>query len=421
MIEAIIRDAIIAHLEQNKLILPSQHGFMARKSCLTNLLEYLETLTKLVDEGHSMDIIYLDFAKAFDKVPHRRLVDKLHAHGIKGKVSGWVEAWLTGRKQRVVLNGKFSSWDCVGSGVPQGSVLGPTLFVIFINDIDSAIDTVMSIITKFADDTKVGRVVENENDRAAMQRDIDNLMEWTDTWQMQFNAGKCKVLHVGRNNPGYSYTMGGYAPAGTVLETTVEEKDVGVMIHSSLKPSAQCAKAAKKANQVLGQMSRAFTYRDKYTWVRLYKQYCRPHLEFSVQAWSPWTVADKVLLESVQKRAIKMVSGLEGKTYEDRLKEVGLTTLEDRRQRGDMIEVWKILHGKDDVDSGTWFSLAGEHAQRETRQSSDPLNLVKPRARLDIRQNFFSIRVVDKWNSLPSQIKSAKSINAFKNAYDSLN
>ena len=145
------------------------------------------------------------------------------------------------------------------------------------------------------------------------------------------------MIHFGRNNPGFSYTMGGYAPAGAVLESVVEEKDVGVMVHNTLKPSAQCAKAAKKANQVLGQMARAFHYRDKDTWIKLYKTYVRCHQEYAVQAWSPWTQADKELLEAVQKRAVRMVSGLRGKEYEDRLKEVGLTTLEARRQRGDMI------------------------------------------------------------------------------------
>ena len=165
--ESLIRDAIIEHLEEHRLILSSQHGFMARKSCLTNLLEYLEKLTKLIDEKHSVDVLYLDFAKAFDKVPHRRLLDKMEAHGITGNVLAWVEAWLSNREQRVVLNGAASEWLPVHSGVPQGSVLGPTLFVIFINDIDNAIDLVGGFISKFADDTKVGRVVENEVDKEA--------------------------------------------------------------------------------------------------------------------------------------------------------------------------------------------------------------------------------------------------------------
>ena len=147
---------------------------MKKKSCLTNLLEYLETLHKLLDEGNSVDIVYCDFAKAFDKVPIRRLLVKMEAHGITGKVLEWVEQWLTGRKQRVVLNGKKSGWSEVTSGVVQGSCLGPTLFLTLINTIDNAMDTTTAIISKFADDTKAGRVVENEDDRAKLQEEINN-------------------------------------------------------------------------------------------------------------------------------------------------------------------------------------------------------------------------------------------------------
>ena len=421
--ESIIRDAIVEHLTVNKLLVPSQHGFMKSKSCLTNLLEYLEVLNKLVDEGNNVDIVYCDFAKAFDKVPVMRLLVKMEAHGITERVLEWVKKWLSGRKQRVVLNGKSSNWSDVTSGVPQGSCLGPTLFLIFINDIDNAMDTTTAIISKFADDTKAGRVVENDNDRDKLQQEINNLMAWTDKWQMQFNAGKCSVMHFGKSNPNFSYTMGGHAPAGVVLRASVEEKDVGVIVHNSLKPSPMCAKAANKANQVLGQMARAIHFRDKDVWVKLYKTYVRCHLEYSIQAWCPHTQADKDLLEKVQRRAIRMVSGLEGRSYEDRLVECGLTTLEDRRQRGDMIEVFKILKGIEDVDKSSWFTMANEGAQQNnllcnTRDSEDQLKVIKPRWRYDQRKHWFSVRVCDSWNSLPYSIRDAKSLNSFKNSYD---
>ena len=184
-------------------------------------------------------------------------------------------------------------------------------------------------------------------------------------------------MHLGKNNPQFTYTMGGYAPAGVVLSSSAEEKDVGVLVSNNLKPSSQCAKAANKANQVLGQMSRAFHYRDKYTWIRLYKTYIRCHLEYCIQAWSPWTVADKEVLEKVQKRAIGLVSGLVGETYEQKLAECGLTTLEERRTRGDMIQAWKIIQGIDDVDKATWFTMAaGEGAEQCTRSAGNHLNIV---------------------------------------------
>ena len=416
--ESIIRDAIVSHMALHQLIRPSQHGFMARKSCQTNLLEYLEVLTNLVDNGHDVDVLYLDFSKAFDKVPHQRLLNKIEAHGISGDILQWISAWLTGRRQRVVLNGVSSEWSEVTSGVPQGSVLGPTCFVIFINDIDAVVDLVSGFISKFADDTKFGRKIVDDNDRAAMQEDINNLMNWAELWQMEFNLDKCKLLHIGRTNPKFNYTMGGYAPAGTIIKVVEEEKDIGVIIHKSLKPTMQCAKAAKKANQVLGQMARSFHYRDRSVWINLYKKYVRPHLEFAVQAWSPWTKADKELIESVQQRAVRMVSGLKGKTYEDRLREIGLTTLEARRIRGDMIQVWKILHEQDDVKLSTWFIMASDQQGQTTRHTSNLLNIAKPKAKLEVRANFFSVRCVQCWNNLPIKLRSATSVNEFKIAYD---
>jgi hypothetical protein len=225
----------------------------------------------VVDSGKGFDVIYLDFAKAFDKVPLERLLSKCRAHGIRGRVLCWIRSWLTGRQQRVVLNGKFSSREDALSGVPQGSVLGPLLFVIFINDLEDSVEGLLDILRKFADDTKLGQEVTREEDRDRLQQALDESCLWAERWGMQFNVFKCKVMHMGTSNPGYQYHM-----SGQVLETTDEERDIGVMITASLKPSAQCAKAAKTAQAVLGQLARAFRYRDRHVFMRLYKEYVRP-------------------------------------------------------------------------------------------------------------------------------------------------
>ena len=215
--ESLIKDAIVEHLAANSLIRSSQHGFTAGRSCLTNLLEYMEELTSLVEMGHSVDMFYLDFSKSFDLVPHRRLLVKLQGLGIQGKVARWVEEWLSDRKQRVVLNGEVSDWGDILSGVVQGSVLGPTLFLCFINDLDLAVDMTMaaggekrcSIIKKFADDTKWVMQVMGEEDRASFQQGIDSLHRWSEKWQMPFNEDKFHVLHIGRTIAKHQYTMGG--------------------------------------------------------------------------------------------------------------------------------------------------------------------------------------------------------------------
>jgi hypothetical protein len=270
--ESIIKDDIIAHLKRNRIISNNQHGFTKGLSCTTNLLEFMEPVTKAADEGKAVDIVYLDFAKAFDKVPIRRLLAKLESIGIGGSVQNWISDWLSDRKQRVLVQGKFSSWRKVLSGVPQGSVLGPVLFNIFINDLDDEA-TVRQLLKKFADDTKLGQVIECASDTDELQGTLDRLCEWAARWGMCFNVQKCHVMHVGRRNKQADYYMNGHKFA-----TTSAERDVGVIISDDLKQADQCKKAAQTAGAVLGQIHRAFHYRDRHTYLGLYKQYVRPHL-----------------------------------------------------------------------------------------------------------------------------------------------
>ena len=182
-----------------------------------------------------------------------------------------------------------------------------------------------------------------------------------------------------------------------VLVETEEERDIGIQVSNNLKPAAHCAKAARTAQAVLGQITRAFHYRDRHTFVRLYKQYVRPHLEFSTQAWSPWTEADKEVLEKVQRRMVKMVSGLAGHLYEERLMELGLQTLEERRHQADMHMMHKIMHGGGGLSHNTWFVKASDSG-RATRSAADPLNVVVKNGRLDIMRKFFSGRAAELWN-----------------------
>lgn len=410
IMESIVKDRVVEHLERHYLINSSQHGFMKRKSCLTNLLEFFETVTKEFDKGSPFDIIYLDLAKAFDKVPHKQLIQKLEAYGISGQTLNWIENWLSDRKQRVVLNGDHSDWKKVLSGVPQGSVLGPLLFVIFIDDIDSAADLI-SIINKFADDTKLGQVILSDKDRETLQNCLNDICKWANDWGMTFNIGKCHVVHVGRTNPKYTYHMNGMK-----LEVSEHERDLGVKIHCSLKPSKQCSEAAHRANTVLGQISRSFHYRDRFVFVNLYKQYVRPHLEYCAPAWAPWTVTDINCIEKVQERAVRMISGLRSKNYYERLKELNLQTLKDRRIRADMIQTFKIQKGIDNVPKTTWFSNINQ--TRVTRLTYETENLQPVYARTDVRRNFFSVRSVNLWNKLPTELKHSDKIGNFKKNYD---
>ena len=248
LLETIIRDHMMDFLVKHKLINPSQHGFLKARSCLTNLLCFFEEITKWVDEGSPVDVIYLDFQKAFDKVPHQRLILKLKSHGMGNSIINWIEQWLTDRRQRVVVDGEVSNWKSVLSGVPQGSVLGPILFLVYINDLEEG---VIGKILKFADDTKLFTKTKEIGDKKNLQDDIDKLVKWSEKWQMLFNFGKCKCLHIGPGNTNMTYEMG-----GSILSTTVKEKDLGVTMNANMKVSEQCRIAASKGNQVLGMIRR---------------------------------------------------------------------------------------------------------------------------------------------------------------------
>ena len=308
-------------MERKHLISDSQHGFRKGLSCATNLIEFMDKVTAAVDGGLSVDIFYLDFAKAFDKVPRERLLSKLQAKGISGDLLGWIGDWLDGRTQKVICEGVLSENVSVESGVPQGTVLGPPLFNVFIDDIDEAAKNI-ELLLKFADDTKGMKIIRGEEDRKILQETLDDLFRWAEKWGMKFNLDKCKIMHVGKNNPGYKYTMG-----GADLMEVEEEKDVGVLVNKSLKPAAQCKKAANTAMAVLRQLTQNFHFRDRHIFIGLYKQYVRPHLEFSTPAWSPWLCGDKDTLEAVQRKAVKMVAGLVGTSYEERCRELKLDTL----------------------------------------------------------------------------------------------
>ena len=217
--ESIIVDKISDHLESNSLLRNSQHGFRRHRSCLTNLLEFFHFVFSEHDRDKAVDVVYLDFQKAFHKVPHRRLLTKVPALGIDGDIASWIERWLSKRRQRVVVNGHASEWIPVSSGVPQGSVLGPLLFIIYVNDMD---DGILAKISKFADDTKLGINVAKEENTSLMQESLDKIGEWSDIWQMPFNVNKCKVMHIGHKNPQKDYSL-----QGTVRHSTDSEIKFG--------------------------------------------------------------------------------------------------------------------------------------------------------------------------------------------------
>ena len=402
LMESILRDSIYNYLDRQDLIRSSQHGFVRGKSCLTNLIEFFEEVTRNVDEGKAVDVVYMDFSKAFDKVPHGRLVKKVQSLGIDAGVIKWIQQWLDGRCQRVVVDNCLSGWRPVTSGVPQGSVLGPLLFVIYINDLD---DGVVNWISKYADDTKVGGVVDNGVGFQSLQGDLCRLEEWAERWQMEFNAEKCEVLHFGRNNPNRTYRVNGRA-----LRNAVEQRDLGITVHSSLKVESHVDRVVKKAFGMLAFINQSIEYKSWEVMLKLYKALVRTNVEYCVQFWSPNYRKDINKLERVQRRFTRMLPGFRHLSYRERLNKLGLYSLERRRLRGDLIEVFKILRGIDRVDVNRLFPLrVGEIQTR-----GHDLRVRGQKFKGNTRGYFFTQRVISVWNELPVDVVEASSVVSFK-------
>ncbi|KAK4827981.1 hypothetical protein QYF61_022683 [Mycteria americana] len=284
----------------------------------------------------------MGFSKAFDTVPHSILLDKLSNCGMSRFTVCWVKNWLKDRGQSVVVNGATSGWRLVIGGVPQGSILGPVLFNIFANDLGAGVECTIS---KFADDTKLGGAVDSFEGQEALQRDLDSLEHWAMINGMKFNKSKCWILHLGRSNAGHKYKLG-----EEWLESSPAERGLGVLVDRRLNRSQQCGLAAKRANRILGCIKPAALV--------------RPHLEYCVQFWAPQFKKDMKVLECIQRRATKLVKGLEGISYEERLRTSGLSSLEKRRPRGDLTALYSFLRRGRGERGADLFSLGSSDRTR---------------------------------------------------------
>ena len=415
LLEKIIRSLMVDHMKMNNLFSDRQFGFISGRSTTLQLLKVMDIWTKVIDNGGCVDTVYMDFMKAFDKVPHRRLMEKLRAYGFSIQIRRWIEDFLNGRSQKVIVNGVESSEHAVTSGIPQGSVLGPILFVIYINDLPQCVDGTAYL---FADDTKIFKEIRSMDDIENLQNDLDQLQSWSDKWLLKFHPDKCKVLTVSLNR--YhdclprSYHLYGDSGDEVFLEKSDCEKDIGVLVDSGLGFSEHIQHQVNKANSIMGLIRRTYTFLDEQCFKLLFQALVRPHLEYAAAVWSPHYQRDIDAIENVQRRATKLIPSLKGLTYTERLKKLKLPTLKYRRLRGDMIEVFKIVSGVYDrgVTEGFLKFSSITHTRGHSRK------LLKEFCRLNIRKFSFVCRVVDIWNSLPESVVSATTVFQFEKALD---
>ena len=408
IMEKFIKQAIMDHLLSQGLLSDKQYGFVPGRSCTLQLLVCVEKWSLELDSGKPVDIVYTDFSKAFDKVSHQKLIWKLKRLGVNDKILHWIIDFLQDRRQRVRISDSVSGWEVVRSGVPQGSVLGPTLFLAYINDLPEAVQ--LDTLKLFADDAKLDSTITAADDSLVLQENLNLLAEWSEKWSLEINPSKCKILHLTGIRPtiNYSYYLQG-SEGQRQLESVDHEKDLGVVIDGKLNFHAHVKKAVLTANKVTGIIRRNFKYMGEETFLTLYKSLVRPHIEYSSTVWNPTMICDQKLIEGVQRRATKLIPSISGLSYPQRLKKLGLPSLQYRRLRADMLQVYKIIHGFDRVTIETFFELSGSDRTRGHRYKIN-----KQRSKTNIRKYSFSNRVIDTWNSLPDTVVESENINQFK-------
>ncbi|CAH8658828.1 unnamed protein product [Dicrocoelium dendriticum] len=407
LLEKLVRDTVENHLSRFNLLSVEQHGFRKGFSCQTNLLVARECWAEAVDSGHAVDVVFIDFAKAFDTVPHSRLSLKLRSYGIAGRALQWVSAFLDGREQCIRVGSSLSFRQAVLSGVPQGSVLGPLLFSVYVNDLPEELE-VQSLL--FADDLKLWNIVDIPGGPMALQRALDKLWEWSVLWLLPINRAKCSVLRIGASDSSTSYVLD-----GTVLPHVTHQVDLGVVHCSTLHSGDNWKKAASKGFRMLWFIRRSFGTLTADVFVKLFSAFVRPHLEYCVQACPPCLVRDKMALERVLRVGTRLVKGLRGQTYPERLLSLGMQSMHYRRIRGDLILTYRILTGKVGPDLSMLFSPA-----RLSGLRGHCMKLDKPRSDRVRAETRLSRRVIERWNLLPENVVKEATVKGFERQLDAL-
>ncbi len=406
LMEHIIASHIMNHLDLHNILYHLQHGFRPNRSCETQLIQLYHDLALNRDNRIQTDLIIMDFAKAFDKVSHSKLIYKLNFYGIQGNTNDWIRSFLSNRTQQVLLDGESSDIGEVTSGVPQGTVLGPILFLIFINDLPEYVHH--STVRLFADDAILQKEIHSNQDAILLQEDIDAVQRWEQDWQMQFNPSKCEVLTI----PAAKHTIThGYRLHDHDLERVSDAKYLGVTISNDLKWSKHINTTTNSANRILGMLRRNLRTSSTKLKETAYQALVRPKLEYGSAIWDPHTSKDRHKVEMVQRRAARYVSNRYHNisSVTDMLNTLEWNTLEQRREHIRLTMLYKVANGLVAIPPDTFLTPSTTRTRGNNGQGYRTYH-----TRTDVLKFSFFPRTIIAWNALPPGTVVAPTLDVFK-------
>jgi len=397
---------IAEHLNAKNILINEQFGFRAGHSCEAQLISVVEDIKLAMDNTSQVDIIFIDFRKAFDTVPHCRLLNKLYHYGIQGKTHDWIKLWLTQRIQRVVINGHDSNFTKVKSGVPQGTVLGPLMFLLYINDINLGIS---SHLRPFADDCILYRVINNEQDKLLLQHDLNLIVKWTESWQMNLNISKCVVLTCSRLA---STSISDYIIGDHYLHRVNQHHYLGILFDSKMSFSPHISSIICKAMKTLNFIKRNLYKCSPETKCVAYTSLVRPLLEYGAAVWDPYLQKDIQNIEMVQRRAARWVKAdyRYNSSVSSMLSDLQWPSLKHRRYITRLKLFYNIVHKASVLKIPDYFS----YTTYPTRHHH-PLHFEIPFSRTDNYRLSFYPRSIRDWNNLPTNTIECQSLELFLN------
>ena len=406
MMEHIVVSQMMDHFDHHNILTDCQHGFRERRSCETQLINLTQELHQSLEDQEQVDMVVLDFSKAFDKVPHQRLMKKLWNYGVRGSTHQWIQSFLIGRQQRVIVEGELSDWVPVESGVPQGTVLGPVLFLAYINDLPKS---VTSNVRLFADDCVVYRTVSSTDDCLQLQDDLESLEEWEKLWCMSFNPIKCNTISITRKRKKIKYQ---YSLHSKILEDVDSATYLGVELSDDLAWTKHINKTTKKANKKLAFIKRNIQIKNTQVKETAYKGLVRPNLEYCATIWDPHQKKYIKQLEMVQRRAARYVTGRFHNTSSvtEMLSNLKWEPLGVRRQKARLAMLLKIQL------SLVAVTLPALMVRPPRPRPGYPHHYLIPSCRTDAFKNSFFPRTITQWNALPPTIACQASLDSFKTA-----